>query len=284
MHFIENEFLKVGSIEHGAELVHVIFKESGKDFLWQKGDLWQRQSPVLFPVVGNLKDDKLNVGKKSFNMTSHGFARDMEFSIIKKDTTSITYLLTQNEQTHKIYPYNFNLYVTYTLKRHTLDVNFEIENTQDTKMYFSIGAQPAFNCNVEYGAFSDYFIEFEKEETAEIYRKKDLLETKGTLFLKNANILELNTGIFKNGALIFKNLKSTFIRLKSKVSENYVKVCFKDFPTLIIWSKGDKFVALGPCLGRDDSVNFSGDISKKDQIIELAGGEVFDKSFQIIVK
>jgi len=284
MHFIENEFLKVASKEQGAELVHIIFKESGKDFLWQKGDLWQRQSPVLFPVVGKLKDDKLNIGKKSFNMASHGFARDMEFSVIKKDTTSITYLLTQNEETLKVYPYNFNLYITYTLKRHTLDVNFEIENTQDSKIYFSIGAQPAFNCNVELGAFSDYFIEFEKEETAEIYKKNNLIDAKGTLFLKNANILELNAAIFKNGPLIFKNLKSTFVRLKNNKSENFVKVCFKDFPTFIIWSKGDKFVAFGPCLGCDDNVNFSGDISKKDQIIELAGGEVFDKSFQIIVK
>lgn len=284
MHFIENEFLKVGSKEQGAELTSIILKETNKEYLWQAGELWPRKSPILFPVVGNLKDDKITVNKKNYPLKSHGFARDMNFELIKKDITSITYQLKDNEDTLKVYPFSFNLFVTYTLRRHTLDVNFEVENTNYDTMYFSIGGHPAFNCNTEEGAFSDYFLEFEKPETASIFLKNKLIADTGTPYLKNTNILELSNKTFSKDALIFKKLQSTFVRLKNKNSAAEVKVTFEKFPVFIVWSKGDKFVCLEPCFGCDDSESAKGDISKKDQIVKLAAGETFDQSYQIKIK
>lgn len=284
MHIIENEFLIVKSKEKGAELTSIVLKETGREYLWQASNLWQRQSPILFPIVGNLKDDKITINKKSYPLKSHGFARDLEFELVKEDVTSVTYQLSENEETLKVYPYSFNLYITYTLKRHTLDVNFEVENTNQNSMYFSIGGHPAFNCNAEEGEFSDYFLEFEKEETAPIFPKSKLIADTGTPYLKNAKTLQLNKKVFANDALIFKNLQSTFVRLKNKNGTNEVKITFEKFPVFIVWSKGDKFVCLEPCFGCDDSEKSKGEISKKDKIVKLEAGEIFDQSYQIKIK
>ena len=284
MHFIENEFLKVQSKERGAELISIVLKETGREYLWQGGDLWKGQSPLLFPIVGNLKEDKINIKKKSYPLQHHGFARNLEFELINKDLTSITYQATENEETLKVYPYNFNLFISYTLRRHTLDVNFEVENTSYEPMYFSIGGHPAFNCNIDSGEFSDYYLEFEKEETADIYLKKKLIADTGTPYLKKTNILPFTSKTFIKDALIFKKLKSSFVRLKNKNDESEIKVTFDGFPVFIVWSKGDKFVCLEPCFGCDDSENAKGNIEKKDQIIKLEAGDVFDKSYQIKIK
>lgn len=284
MHSIENEFLVVKSKEQGAELTSIVLKETGREYLWQAEDLWQKHSPILFPVVGNLKNGKITVNKKDYALKNHGFARDLEFELIEKDQTSITYQLSSSNETLKVYPFNFNLFVTYTLKRHTLDVNFEVENTNQDTMYFSIGGHPAFNCNSKDEEFSDYFLEFEKEETASIFRKDKLIADTGTPFLKNTRILKLDKKVFSKDALIFKNLQSSFVRLKNKDGTHEVKVTFEKFPVFIIWSKGDRFVCLEPCFGCDDSEKSKGDISKKDKIVKLQAGEVFDNSYQIKIK
>ena len=280
-YWIENEHLKVGSIEKGAELSSIVYKKTGREFLWQAGDLWKRKSPSLFPVVGNCKDGQLIVDGKAYPMTSHGFARDLDFEMIKKDVTSVTYRLTENEYTLKMYPFQFEFYVTYTLIGHSLDVNFEVVNRSERDLYFSAGGHTAFLCNEREGEnFTDFYLEFEQPENAGRYFKRKLLSDQPEEYLKDTKILKLTPELFAQDALIFKDLVSDCVTLKNVNDGAEVKVTFKGFPVLIIWSKGDGFVCIEPCEGCDDAESFAGDITQKEKMVRLAPGETYDKSFQ----
>ncbi len=283
-YFIENDRLKVGSVAKGAELSTVIRKSDGREMLWQGGELWSRKSPLLFPVVGNLKGGKLTVDGKDYTMPAHGFARDSEFDLIKQDKTSVTYRLLSSEQTQEVYPYEFELYVTYTLIGSCLDVNFEVENPSGSPIYFSIGGHPAFNCNSAEGSFGDWYIEFEQPETAGRYFKRGLLSDKPGEFLDGAKVLKLSGSLFENDALVFKDIKSEYVSLKNIEDDTDIRVYIKDFPVLVLWSKGDRFVCIEPCEGCDDAESFDGDITKKQFIVRLAPGETYDKSYRIRIK
>ena len=280
-YIIENDRLRVASIAKGAEFTSIVRKNDGKEFLWQAEELWKRRSPLLFPVVGGCKDGKLKINGADYPMPSHGFARDLEFDVVKKDVTSVTYKLSESDYTMALYPYKFNLYVTYTLIGSCIDVNFEVENAGEGDMYFSIGGHAAFNCNPEGESFSDWYVEFEKPESAGRYFKRGLLSDSPAEYLDNTKILKLSSELFENDALVFKDIVSDYVSLKNINDGSEVKVTIKGFPVLILWSKGDRFLCIEPCEGCDDSESFEGSIENKEFMVQLPEGESYDKTYRI---
>ena len=266
---IENEDLKITADSDGAQLQSLIFKEDGKNYLWH-GDskYWGRRAPVLFPIVGRLKDDRYFYDEEEYKMTQHGFARDMEFELSESSDKHLLYTLNYNQQTLKIYPFKFKLEIKYELENNKLNISYRIFNEDKKEMYYSIGAHPAFYWPFKEGE--------KKEENAARYLLDDgLLNNQKEILLDKEKKLDLYPGLFKDDALVFKNISSNKVALKSKKSSREVELEFKDFPYLGIWSQSAEapFICIEPWQGISDSTDSSGRLEEKEGINALKAGE-----------
>ena len=224
---IKNEFIKAKIKSFGAELNSL--QKCGKDleYIWQ-GDAkyWARHSPILFPIVGRLKKDSYFYKNQKYNMTQHGFARDKEFEIIEQKDDFLEFRLCTDEKSLEIYPFDFELYLSYKLEKSSLIISYKVVNKSDKKMLFSIGAHPAFNWSLEENLKKeDYFLEFEVNnskryflnELGLVYDSMDLEFEEKKLFL--------NEELFKNDALVFNDLNIKNITFKNIKNENFRATC-----------------------------------------------------------
>ena len=197
---IENENLRVAIQPKGAELDSIVHKQTQLEYLWQ-GDVvfWGKKSPILFPIVGTLKDNSYSYEGKNYTLTRHGFARDRVFIIEKQTDDAATFLLKSDAESLKIYPFDFEFRLHYALKDNTLSVSYDVKNTMQGDMYFSVGGHPAFRLPlVENTDYTDYFIELNTMETSGRYplRNDGLLELSTNPFLENANEIPLHPSLF----------------------------------------------------------------------------------------
>lgn len=221
---IKNEYIKAKIKSFGAELNSLQKIDDSLEYIWQ-GDkeFWARHSPILFPIVGRLKNDSYFYKNQKYNMSQHGFARDKEFEIVEKKDDFIEFKLSSDEKTLKIYPFSFELYLSYKLERNSLIVSYKVINKSDEKMLFSIGAHPAFNWSLEKDLKKeDYFLEFEINNS-----KRYFLNELGLVFdsidLKfEDKKLFLNEELFKNDALVFNDLNIKNLTFKNIRNENFI--------------------------------------------------------------
>lgn len=286
MVILENEFLKVAISSKGAEIHSIINKANGTEHIWQANpDVWAFHAPNLFPVVGGLKDNTLNVGGKQYTLGRHGFARHVDYRRIESTPLQAIFEYRYDEETLKIYPYKFEFQVIYHLEGKKLRVSYKVINMDAGDIYFSVGAHPAFNVPfTESEKFEDYYLEFSTAE--ELYTHQSgadgLLSGKTNVLATEQNRLALSRDLFVNDALVFKNIKSRAVTLKSTKSEKEVKVSFPNFNYLGIWTKGDApFICIEPWLGVSDSTGEAKDISKKEGIQKLEKGHVFESDYCI---
>lgn len=270
------------SIKHaGAELFSIKDNEN-KEFIWEGNpDFWGKHSPVLFPIVGTLKNNTYTIKEKEYQLPRHGFARDMEFELIEKTENKAVFSLKSSEETLKKYPFKFELQLIYTLNENSLDLEYKVINNGNEKMPFSIGAHPAIALP-DY--FEDYALQFEKEEELKYYLlENDLISSKTKILETNNNVIPLNYELFKNDALIFKTLNSKSLTIL-KNAKPYVKVDYKDFLSLGIWTKENApFICIEPWLGYSDTDQNTGDLYKKEGILILDENKNFTAKFSITI-
>ncbi|RYD83430.1 MAG: aldose 1-epimerase family protein [Sphingobacteriales bacterium] len=284
---IENEYLKVEISPLGAELKSIFHKQKYQEYLWQ-GDStwWPRNAPVLFPIVGKLNNNSYKVDGKKYSLPQHGFARDMEFSVFEKAADSIVFELRSNEETLAKFPYTFSLKITYRLEENRLFTNYKVKNLSLEEMYFSIGAHPGFICPMyENETLEDYYLEFEKKETLQRHLLDNgLFNGESEIIMTDTSILSLHPKLFEKDAIVFKNMDSKCMILKSKKSDYRLEFSFEGFPYFGIWQKpGAPFICLEPWCGIADNKGFDGSFSEKEGIVKLAGNEVFKRGFSIEV-
>lgn len=237
--------LKISADTFGAELHSV--QLDGKEYLWQCGDAWKRYAPILFPFVCSPKDRTYFAkGNKYKMLANHGFARDSEFAFSAQTENSVEFVLMDNDVTYSQYPYHFMLKVKYTVEGNTVKVRNTVKNLDEEKMYFYIGAHPAFNCPLEEGEdFDDYYIEY---ETKEHITQKIGDETK--VLLNYGQKIEVSRELFDNDAIVLDMPNSKKISLKSKKSQHSVTVKYPMSDCIAVWSPtGDndaRFVCLEP--------------------------------------
>lgn len=181
---IENEFLKVEVNSFGAELKSLKTQNNGLEYLWNGDEkYWNRKAPVLFPIVGKLKEDFYIFENIKYEMKQHGFARDYEFKVVEQGMDYVILLLESDETTMKLYPFSFDFYISYKLDDNKLITYYKVINKSKDKMYFSLGAHPAFNWPLLDGNKSDYFLEFDFEENLLSYKLEN-----GTICDKRVDI------------------------------------------------------------------------------------------------
>ncbi|MGB0851059.1 MAG: aldose 1-epimerase family protein [Bacteroidia bacterium] len=274
---IRNEYLEVGIKRLGAELCSVKDK-SGKEFIWQAGDVWQRHAPNLFPIVGSLLDHMYIYNGKEYDLKHHGFARDMNFDMLHQSEHSICFVLQESEETLKSYPFSFTFLVTYTLERNKLIQKYRVINRSDVDMPASVGGHPAFNAL----PIDEYYLEFEKEESVSSNQLEGPYINESTVDIIQGKTINLSKNIFDNDALIFQGLKSSYVILRHRNSSQSIKVDFADFRYLGIWAKpGAPYVCIEPWQGLADYIYHDKVIESKKGIVILTPGEEMIRSFSM---
>lgn len=276
---IKNTFLTATINSFGAELCSLKNKEN-KEYIWEGNpDFWGKHSPLLFPIVGTLKNNSYQYNEIEYHLSRHGFARDMDFELVDKKENSVTFSIQSSEETLKVYPFIFELQIIYTLDKNSLNIEYKVMNNGKSKMPFSIGAHPAFALP---GNFENYAIQFEKEESLEYYLlENDLISNKTkTLELQN-KLVPLNYQLFKNDALIFKTLESNSVTILEN-SNPKLRVNFNNFPSLGIWTKMNApFLCIEPWFGYSDTNENSGNLFEKEGIQILEENKTFRSEFSI---
>ncbi|HZR71619.1 aldose 1-epimerase family protein [Bradyrhizobium sp.] len=269
----------------GAELCSVKNAE-GLELLWQAGPAWPRHSPILFPIVGRLKNDELRHRGKTFSMTQHGFARDQTFDWRERRKTSCTLDLTDNVASRAHFPFAFRLAVTYAVDDVHLDVRFEITNTGDETLPASLGGHPAFNWPLAPGLPKEaYGIQFSNEEPAPIRRLKGgLLRAKSEPTPIKGNTLALSEQLFTDDAVILDRPASRSIRYAADRGPA-ITLQWQGFRELGIWSKPDgaPFLCLEPWRGTASPLDFDGEFLDKPGIMKIAPGKSEMLSYRISV-
>ena len=281
--------LKIQTKKSGAELTSI--KYNGKEMLFQgakvldsNGNIyWKRQAPILFPIVGQLKNSQTQIEGEIYEMSQHGFARDMDFEEISKTENEHHYMLKDNEETLKKYPYKFELHVIYKIVGDALQVTYEVKNIDNKKIYFGIGGHPAFKCDYSTG---DYEIVFEQnEENIEFLKLRNgLIDMENATNILEENKIHLTENIFDNDAIIMKNIKSNKVILQNRnTNKKILEFDFTDFPYLALWSKkGAPFVCIEPWQNTADKIDSNQIYKEKENILSIEPDEIY--SCKYIVK
>lgn len=266
----------------GIEKLH-----QGQDCVDENGRIyWKRHFPVLFPIVGKLKQNKTIINGRTYEMTQHGFARDMDFEPISKLDNFHSYVLRSNASTLVKYPYDFALYVTYRTDGNKLTTMYKVVNEGDNNMSFGIGGHPAFKIDRDALLNGEYYLEFEQDEEKIhfLYLVDGLV---GTEYAKNVmqdtRRLPINAHSFDNDALIMKGITSNKISLKCKTgNKTLLTMDFEGFPYLAVWSKpGAPFICLEPWYTTADTVKSSGVFTQKTDLITLAPKKGFECKYTV---
>lgn len=285
--YLENESLKVGFCYHGAELISLLKKETNEEVMWC-GDsaYWGRVSPVLFPFVGKLNKQKYAYeGIVYENVPQHGYARDCDFVLAEKTENTAWFELMPDEGLKEKYPFEFILRVGYRLEGKSIHVMWNVVNTGDKDMHFSIGAHPAFACEGGVGGYTlDFHGSFDKLESGVLTENGVLGATTKTIAFENG-VLALSDELLAEDALVFDAKEIHTISLQKKGASPMLQVRF-DAPLVGIWSPAGKkapFVCIEPWYGRCDAEGFEEDLAKREYSNTIEAGHSFNKEYVIDV-
>ncbi len=287
MHTIKNKKFQVSVKKKGAELCSFRSLSNSIEYIWTaEPNVWASHAPNLFPIIGCLKEDAFLYKGKEYACPKHGFIRNNDNVLLLDETeSSLTFGLIYTEETLKIYPFQFEFQIKYLLEDNKLTVEHTITNHGNDTMLFSLGGHPGFNCPIhKEEQYSDYYLEFEKPETAPTWHvlESGLIGNETRPVFDESNKINLHPYLFNKDALVFKNLNSSKVTLKSKRSGQVLSMEFKDFPYLGIWAKPNaNYVCIEPWLGIADSVDSNRNFEDKEGILSLESNKKFIASYNI---
>lgn len=287
-YYLENEILRAEIDSFGAELKSVRRKADDHEYMWYADKTyWARTSPVLFPFVGSLKNKEFVYNGKHYPMGQHGFARDLEHTLLSHEEKEIWFSLSSTEETLAKYPFPFVLKIGYALSGQELKVMWKVENPAGQTMYFSIGAHPAFICPVHGEADkSGYRLYFGGLD--EVHHHGNTLDT--GLSIQEDLILPLTDhravitpGFFDRCTYMIEGNQTGEVGIEDPQGNRIITMTF-DTPLFAIWSpegKNAPFLCIEPWYGRCDSVDFEGTLQERAYTNVLNAGEVFEASYTI---
>lgn len=290
MKTLSNDFITIQISEHGAELTSIV--ANNKEYLWQADPkFWGRHSPVLFPQVGRVWNNVYRHKGAEYQLGQHGFARDRKFQLAYEEENAVVYSLESDEESLKLYPFQFVLQIGYRLVDNKIEVMWEVENIGNNDMYFQIGAHPAF-----------YFPDFDpktKERCFFAFDRKDSLEyicpvEKGCVSPERHKLkltdgyMEVDTDTFNCDTYIFDNSQLKKVTLMNKQKQPCLSLEFSS-PLVALWSptavhKDVPFVCIEPWYGRCDKVGYNGELKDREWMQHLEPGKVFRASYNIVIE
>ena len=283
LYTLENEQIRVRVNTHGAELVSIVKKDTGKEYMWSGDEhYWGRVSPVLFPVVGNYRGHKVRYDGKEYESGQHGFARDMDFRLASQMEDELWFVLNSNEETLPLYPFRFSLLIGYRINGASVRVMWNVMNHDRRDIWFSIGGHPAFCSPVEGAA-----VEFDVHGpvTAEVLDENGLVSDRTKEFELDGGKLRLTHELFDEDALIFEEQEIKKVVLLDENGEDVLAMLF-DAPLLGLWTPAGKqapFVCIEPWYGRTDRSGFEGELQDREWGNHLKPSEVFSAHYDLVL-
>ena len=276
---LNNGIISVLIDEMGAQIRSV--KKDDKEYMWQADpQIWKATAPLMFPICGGLKDDKFIYEGKEYILPKHGFGRNMLFTVEKTDDTSAVFCLKANEESRKMYPFEFELRLIYNISGDALTLKYEVKNTGENTMYFSIGSHEGYNTPE---GIEDYDIIFpEKETLSSVMVDGALLQDHTLPIIKDSNVMPLYDKYFIVDALIFKTLKSRSATLRNRKTGKSIRVDFPDASYLVVWHPhGAPFICIEPWSGIHDDHHSTYNLADKEGITILDSGELYTATHTI---
>lgn len=292
---ISNGSLTASIDTMGAQLMSLQKGES--EYLWQ-GDAnwWPRRAPILFPIVGVLKDGKAESAEGTVSLARHGLARLNQFEVVERSTSSVTLQLKSTEETRESYPYDFELRLIFSVSDDTLTQTYEVTNTGNVVLPFTLGAHPAFNIpipGVKTTALDQYHLLFTRSWTSygPSITDEGLCDyTTPQRLIVDSDMLPLSWDLIdREKTITLEDVPDRRITLAANAeasSETHgIQIDFEGFDYLGIWSAapGCPFVALEPWCGIADTVDCDGIFEHKPGIISLEPGQSIAKTMNIRV-
>ena len=271
----------------GAQIIS--FKGTdGREVLWQADPkVWGQYAPVLFPVCGSVRENKVAIDGVYYPMAKHGFTRSPDFAVSHVGEDFVDLVMTPTEESKVMYPFDFAFHVTYRLFENGYTTTFLVENKSDKTMPMCVGGHPGFICPMEEGAaYEDYQIVFSRQESGD-----NTLAPNGYLVdgveklqeLQDGRVLPLNHALFdERDALIFAGLNSRSVDLVHKESGHGLRFDFPKMEVLAVWSKpgaNADYVCLEPWHGMPTRVQDSDNFEDKAYVTLLAPGKVYTTWF-----
>lgn len=285
---IKNSILQVVISSTGAEIQSIKSQHSGYEYIWQADqNVWHRHAPVLFPIVGKLKNDEYTYQGKTYHMSQHGFARDMEFTLEQHTAESITLLLTDTAESRAIYPFKFELRVNYNLLNNLLEENFSVTNKSDNEMIFGIGGHPGFNIptNDEVTKEDFYFSTKPSRARVQIPLKGSYLDWANRSLASTNSLITLSDHLFKNDALIFQlRGHDNRVSLRTDTSDFHINVWLRNAPFVGVWSQYPKtadYVCIEPWWGIADREDTNQKLEEKYGMNHLDADKTFNAGFSM---
>lgn len=282
---ISNDVLSVKVVEKGAELQSI--QSNGLEYLWQADPVyWAKHSPVLFPVVGELKDGKYIFENKEYKMPRHGFARDKVFEADQASETCVTFTLNSDEESFLIYPFKFIFKIEYELKERELMCSYIVENPGDKTLYFSVGAHPAFNVPLQQNLqYTNYELKFDNDHKLSRHLLHNGLTGDHTKTIElDKGVLHLTPSLFYDDAIVLKFIGSRQIKLMTEKDKHGLKFTFDEFPYFGIWAAKDApFICLEPWCGIADNIHHNYQLTDKEGINLLQPGESWRRKWCVQV-
>ncbi len=277
----------------GAQLMSLRKGES--EYLWQgDSNWWPRRAPILFPIVGVLKDNKAESAEGTISLARHGLARLNQFEVVEQSTSSVTLQLKSTEETRKSYPYDFELKLIFSVAGDTLTQTYEVTNPANVVLPFTLGAHPAFNIpipGVEATSLDQYHLSFTRSWTSygPSITDEGLCDyATPQRLIVDSDTLPLSWELIdREKTITLEDVPDRRITLTANAeasSETHgIQMDFEGFDYLGIWSAapGCPFVALEPWCGIADTVDTDGVFEHKPGIISLEPGQSIAKTLSI---
>lgn len=271
----------------GAQL-SILRDRADADLLWN-GDpaVWAGRAPLLFPIVGAVVGGKYRLGTQSYSLARHGFARGSQFAVVQSAVDKAVFRLSSDMASLKLYPFAFELDVSYSVRGTTLTLTTDVRNLGEKDMPASFGYHPAFRWPLPYGhPRAEHYLEFENAEPAPVRRldKEGLLSAQLHATPVAGRRLALNDTLFVDDVIIFDNVQSRSVSYGAS-SGPRLEIGYPDSPYLGIWTKpGAQFICIEPWHGIADPQGYSGDFTAKPGVVNIVSGASLQTTMTISLR
>lgn len=283
---LENDVLRAEFRDQSAELISLKKKENDQEYLWNGGkEFWGWSSPVLFPLVGTLKDNSYTYKGKKYIMEKHGFARRTVFHLDLYTKDELRMSMEDTEKTFEMYPFHFRLELGFKLEKNTLKASWKVINKDTSEMYFSIGGHPAIRCTMpKYDGYMGFEGEKETYDYLMVDPVKGGIGTKIFKFPVENGYHKITKGMFDHDALIFTGAEPKTAFLAGADKKPVIKM-HTNAPLLAFWSPVEDapFICFEPWYGMGDAGDFTGSLEERLYEQRLEGNGVFEDSYVLEV-
>lgn len=286
---IANECLNIEINGLGAELWS-IKDPTGTEYLWQGNETyWKGRSTTIFPYTGRMFEGKYQYRGQTYEMMIHGFAKLYEFDLVAQTNDTLVLSLQSSKETLAMYPFAFELVISYTLEKNALSIGYTVRNFDEKTMYFGIGGHPGFNVPLDKNCdFTDYTLKFDKPcaPMRVGFTENHLLNDQDEPFpLQNDLELPLVHSLFDNDAIFLYNT-AKHVTLQSDKGKKSVTVSFPNIKYLGFWhalSSDAPYVCIEPWESQPSHDGVVEDLEAKSDLLALPAGETYQNTWSIAI-